>query len=425
MILVDMLLAISLAALFVSIIAESSLGARDLFYRARDREEAIDSASSTDHVLPYGNDRLETDRALAPKLSFTEVRAYPYIDLREAAGTPLCSADFLHGNAKAQISIAQINLPINMTIPLTDLEIRNGIAYVAADSNVAADPDLFILDIRDPDAPRLLSSISTGPGISAIALAGKRIFAAADSTAAQLHVIRIDSLASLALEAKFKLPLPYATATAPMAASIFYGTGKIYLGTTKWDGDEFDVIDVSNTVQPVKLGGFETNTKVNGIYVRNSIAYAASADQSQLRLIDIHDPTHPSLFNAFSPSGWQRQEGQVVDYFEDAVSFGRTSGGFDIPADHEAFTWATSSKASLMNPWSVNGPGGIYGIVTDRTHLFLGTRQTGKEFQIFSRSLLASMTYPLPASVRSMTCDNDSIYALGRAAPVVYRITFN
>ena len=240
-----------------------------------------------------------------------------------------------------------------------------------------------------------------------------------------MHVIRLDALSSPVLETKFKLPLPYATATAPFASSIFYDKDKIYLGTEKWDGDEFDIVDVSDPAHPAEVGGFETGTKINGIYIRNDIAYLADSDQYQLRLVDVHDPADPVLVNASSPSGWQRQEGQSLDLFEDSLSFARTSGGFDIPTDFEAFAWATTSLSSLMNPAQLNDPGGVYGIVTDRSHLFLGTRQSGKEFQIFDRSLLASTTFPLPASVQSMTCDDDSIYILGHTAPVIYQITFN
>lgn len=430
MILVDILLALTLAALFIAIITESSLQAHDLFYRARDRNAAIndliqEEASTSINSVWYGNDRIETDLN-SGDVDLEEVRAFPYSNIEDARGTPLCSVDFLHGNKPDSALITTIQLPVNQSIPLTDLQVRDGIAYVSADSTVNADPDLFIFDIHDSSAPKLLSSINTGPGISAITIAGKRIYAAARSTAAQLHVIRLDSLTSPVLEAKLKLPLPYATATAPFASSIFYDKEKIYLGTEKWDGDEFNVIDVSNPAQPAKIGGFETGTKLNAMHVRNDVAYVAGSDQYQLRLIDVSNPSNPALLNAFSPSGWERQEGEDVNSFEDSLNFGRTSGGYDIPTDPEAFAWASTSISTLANPSALNDPGGVYGIIADRAHLFLGTRQAGKEFQIFDRMLssVSSTTYPLPASVAAMTCDDDSMYVLGYTAPVIYQITF-
>jgi len=456
MILIDAILALSLGAIFIAIIAGSSLGSKQIFERAHARDKLIDLYESEkaafDGLMPYqarsiastsvsaiwyGNDRIETDidvvatdtMAAAPyeqKLAFKAVRMYPYADLKDAAGTPLCSVDFLKGHSISNASIIPIQLPVNQSVPLTDLQMRDGIAYVSADSSVASDPDLFVFDAHDPAQTRLLSSLNTGPGISAIALAGQRIYAAADSTAAQLHIIRLDSLASPILEKKFKLPLPYATATSPVSSSIFYESGLIYLGTEKWDGDEFDILDISNPLVPNKVGEADIGSKVNSVYVRNDAAYIASANQNQLELMDVHDPAHIWLMNSFSPSGWQRQEGEAIDLFEDTLSFGRTSGGFDIPADREAFTWATTSSANLANPFSMNDPGGVYGIIADRSHIFLGTRQAGKEFKIFDRSLssTSSSTFPLQASMQSMTCDGDSIYVLGRTSPVMYRITF-
>lgn len=457
MILEDVLIALALGSVFVAIVTGSSLGARDIYFRARDRDASLsalladqsmfghmapyearaDAVSSTSaRAIWYGNDRIETDMAVvatgtpssgsrAERIELEQVSAYPYSDMRDAVGTPLCSADFLHGKSASVPDIAAIQLPVSQTLPLTDLQVRDGVAYVSADSAASADPDILVFDIRDEKSPKLLSSINTGPGISSIAIAGRRIYAAAKSAAAQLHVVRLDSLASPVLEARFKLPLPYATATAPFASSIFYDRSKAYLGTEKWDGDEFDVVDVSDPARPAKIGGLDTGTKINGIYARNGIAYLAGADQYQLRIVDATDPTSPFLLNSFGPSGWQRQEGQKIDLFENALSFGRTSGGFDIPTDFEAFAWATTSLSSLANPAHANDPGGAYGIVADRRHIFLGTRQAGKEFKVFDRSLSVLATYPLPASVQSSTCDNDSIFVLGHTAPIIYRITFN
>lgn len=433
-ILVDVLLGLSLGAIFIGIITESSLNSQDVFNRSLERTHMLDEYSAHEYssrTYLYGNDRIETDMTASrtdtvqtfPSISFVGVKANS--DISSTGGTPLCSADFTHGQKNDQAKITPIQLPVSQTIPLTDFQVRDGIVYVSANSSVVSDPDLFIFDIHDMHNPKLLSSINTGPGISAITLAGKRIYAAADSTASQLHIIRMDSLTSLTLEDKFRLPLPYATATPSVATSIFYDSEKVYLGTSKWDGDEFNAIDVSNPSSPSKLGGLETGTQLNALYVHGGLAYTASSDQNQLRIIDVHDGAHPSLFTTFSPSGWQRQEGQTVDMFEGALGFGRTSGGFDIATDHELFTWSTTSSETLINPVSLNNPGGIYGIQMDRMYTFVGSRQLGKEFQILGKSFSeSSTTYPIPASVQAVTCDNDSIYVLGHSAPVVYQITF-
>ena len=444
MILVDILLALFLATVFTAIITDSSMGARQIFDRARVRQGILDafelsSSLASSSSRPFGNDRTEDDIA-----SFTKVRARdmasPGQKIIDSAGTPLCASDFSNSDLSrpidsSRISITPIMLPIDPLLPLTDLEVRDGIAYVSDDSSKASDPDLFVIDFRDENAPKVLSSIDTGPGIADIALAGDHIYAAAASTAAQLHVIRIDSLSSLALEKKYRLPPPYATATEPVGSSVFFDRNEVYLGTEKWDGNEFSVIDVSVPAQPTIVGGFETNSKVNDIFVRDGLAYVADSDQDQLRIIDVRKPEMPALAYAFAPSGWVRQEGETLSYFEDSLGLGRTSGGFNIINDHEAFTWAaaSSSDAFLSSPitvgayHSVDISGGVYGMVADRSHVYLATRQVNKEFQIFDRSLSTSTatSYSLPVAPQTLTCDGDHLYILAATAPVIYDISFH
>ncbi len=431
-ILIDILVALSLAILFVGIISESSQGAHDIFTYASGRNQLMDKyevGEFTEVQQPYGNERLEQTMTVPGGLQYNKVSALSYGNLDDAAGTPLCSVDFIDGS-KAP-TITAIHLPISSSLPLTHLEVRNGVVYVSADSATASDPDLIVFNILDVNNPTVLSSIDTGPGISAFSIAGKRIYAAAPSTAGQLQVIRMDSLSSLVLEKKFKLPLPYATATPALANSIFYNRNRIYLGTTKWDGDEFNAIDVSNPSLPMKLGGFEIGSIVNDIYVNGGLAYVASADMYQLRILSVEDPLHPTLANQFIPTGWQRQEGKVISMFENSLDYGRTSGGYNVTLDHEAFTWATTSSTTLANPVSIDVPGGVYGVLSDRFHIFLATRQTGKEFQIYDRSLtvnlnsLATSSYSLPVAPQSMACDNDKIYILAHGSPYIYEITFN
>jgi hypothetical protein len=436
MILIDILLALSLAAIFTTIVTESSVGARQVFDKANERAGLLDAyESSASSSRPYGNDRVETDliasTTSSQSIQFIKVGARDPLHIADSAGTPLCSVDFSdkniigsylspHSNA---IIITPIMLPINPLLPLTDLQVRNGIAYVSDDSSTASDPDIFIVDFKDRNNPKVLSSINTGPGIDAFAIAGARIYAAAASVVAQLHIIRMDSLNSLVLEKKYKLPPPYATATEPIASAIFFDKNKIYLGTEKWDGDELSIIDVSDPLSPVKISGLETGSKVNGIFVRDSLAYVADSDEKQLRIVDVSQPSAPMLTDSFSPSGWSRQEGKRVSLFEGALDFGRTSGGYNIITDHEAFERPATS--TIYN--SVDISGGVYGMIEDRSHVYLATRQVNKEFQIFDHSLstTTALAYSLPVAPQTLTCDGDHLYILAATAPVIYEVTFN
>lgn len=451
-ILVDIVIALALAALFVSIISESSQGGRSLFGRASERNQLMDeyeAGQSRVSLIPYGNDRTESIESVGSstipggmtagtydrhELAYDRVASMPYASLNDAAGTALCSVDFMKSAASqsgavhtGEPVITSVLLPIDPQTLLAHLEVRNGIAYISAFRGGGSYYHLLVVDIRDPANPAILARAYPTYGVPSFALAGKRLFTAVSSAAGQAQSNVIQSQRIVALEYKYRIPLPFATATPTVASSIFYDRGYIYLGTEKWDGDEFNIIDASVPAHLAKVSGFEIGSKVTSIYVKDGLAYVASADMDELRVIDVHDHAHPFVLASFVPTGWQRQEGEAVTLFEGAVNLARTSGGYDVPTDPEAYVWTTVSTTTLADYHSVNIPGGAYGIVADRSHVFLATRQAGKEFQIFDRALSAdsAVAYALPTEPQSLTCDNDRLYVLSHTAPYIYQISFN
>lgn len=448
--LIDILVAFSLTALFIVIMNNSSIEAREIFETAKIREQALGLFRDVSHPFEwYGNDMAETisnisvgasqnpkDQLIFHKIRglnnrnyFEEINSGSNLDI---GGPPICSVNF-DNSTSINLEINPILLTLDPSLPLTDLEVRNGIAYISADSTVSADPDLFIFDIKDPQNVRLISSLNTGPGLSSITLAGRRIYASAPSTAGQLHIIRLDSLDHPILENRYRLSLPYATATPALGSAIFYQSGQVYLGTEKWDGEEFNVIDLSNPLAPTKLGGYEIGSKVNDIFSYRGLTYVTGSSHDQLLVFDSTDPASSdpagsvmlNLVQTFSPSGWERQEGKIISFFEQKLGLGRTSGGFDLSSDHEAFVWATTSTSTLASFSSLNIPSGVYGFLQDRSYIYLATRQLNKEFQIWDQNLsTTTATFSLPIAPQTMTCDIDSIYILANRAPFIYKITF-
>jgi hypothetical protein len=473
-ILVDILLALSVSILFVSLMTQLTYGARDLFDRAQLRSELIDvyaahaddfadlkayqsrtitaltGESIVGRARPYGNERTEITVEVIPKneadslkfvsVGFNEPGAAPSL-----WGASLCSADFTRkevvGSYRYLTSIVTpqpglyastmkmdiINLPISATLPLTDLVVRNGLALISSDSASSGDPDLFVVDISSSTDPIIRSSLNTGPGIVAITVIGDHIFAAAASTASQLHVVRMNSPDFLVLEKKYQLPLPYATATPTVGSSIFSDSSRVYFGTEKWDGTEFNIFDAVTPHDPILIGSLEVGSKVNELYAHSRV-YAATAGKNQLMVIDISSTTVPSILTTVSPSGWQRQEGKSISYFEDKLRFGRTSGGFNIVTDHELFGWGTTTVQStnLSQPVSFDLSGGVYGVVSDRRYEYVISRQLGKELYIFDAafSTTTPVSISLPSPPLTMVCNGDSLYVLSKTSPTLYKINW-
>jgi hypothetical protein len=407
---------------------------------------AFSTTTITGYAYWYGNDRIQTDIMIftpAQSVIFSKVNAYPFSNSNDVAGAPLCSVDFAskeivgsHGFMNGLLpnpqiinpKITAILLPIDPSLSLTDIEVRNGIVYISTDSTKQSDPDILIIDTYDPLHTELISGLQTGPGISSITLSGNRIFAAVTSRTAQLQIIKMPNLSNPLIESSYKLPLPYATATPSLGSAVFAERDLVYLGTEKWEGDEFSIINISDPVQPRKIGGLEMGSKINAIYVRDGIAYVAASDQKQLWVVDVHDPTSPFVVNWYGPSGWERQEGKALFFFEDQLGFGRTSGGFNVKLDHELFKWGSSTMPFMYSPSnkSLDIAGGIYSIIMDRSFIYVAARQSEREFQVFNHTLATTTakTITLPSLPQTMTCDADFIYVLSSSAPVIYKIQF-
>ncbi len=361
-------------------------------------------ASSTLAKKPYGNDSQET--FLNP---FTLLQS----DYINAWGRDNCnprlSSSPIFDSAKINFYYpTSLNLGAGNTS--TDIEVRNGIAYLTADSASASSPDFYIIDMRNPTSPVILSSLNTGPGLAALEVAGPYAYVANMSSVSQLQVIDIRNRSAPFISATLKLPLPFASSTAPASSAIFYSRGIIYLGTEKWNGNEFAIIDVSQPSAPRSIGGFETNTLINDIYVRGDDAYLAASDSGQMRILDIQNPVSISQRATFSPSGWETQVGKSLSYFEGKLSLGRTTGGFNNTHNYEFFLFSTTSSPIAVEN-SKDVPGGIYGILLRPPFIYFATRSSGHEFQIWDDAM-SHVIYErsLGFLPHAMACDGQNIY---------------
>lgn len=357
------------------------------------------STSTPEYIGRFGNDT--RDILFEPLNRLTS-------DYSTAWGKDSCRARVNVDFSKFLLYSSGINTGIGVENPSTDIEVRNGIAYLTADSPTSSAHDFFIIDMRDPRVPSILSSITTGPGLSALDIAGPYVYTANIGTTNQLQIIDIHNRSTPIILSRYRLPLPRASSTAPFASAIFYDKGLIYLGTEKWEGHEFNIIDVANPASPQYLGSFETNTLVKNIYVRDGLAYVAGSDINQMRILDVQNPSSISLVANFSPSGWETQEGNIISFFEEQFSLGRTTGGFNNISNHELFIFSTTSMPTVR--FSRDIPGGVYGIVHRPPYIYLATHFLNKEFQVRDENMSIIFEKTLGFSPSAMSCDAQDFY---------------
>lgn len=404
---IEVMLAFSLIVLFALALTSLSLSMLSLHSQAESELQKIKATasdietSSTTKISLYGT---------YTKSLFLDPIKILHSNYGDSWGRDNCfpriSMNLNQGNVAQAFHTSGISLAGGNVS--TDIEARNGIVYLTADSSVSSASDFYIFDARASPA-QIVSSINTGPGLSALTVAGPYVFAASKSAINQLQVIDISNRQSPVLTVKIKLPPPLASSTMPFATSIYYDKGRIYLGTEKWDGNEFSVFDVSNPAAPNYIGGYKVGSIVEDIFVNDGFAYIATPEINQMRVLNVADPSSISLVGTFTASGWQTQEGKTLSFFEDRLALGRTVGGFNVATNHEIFMFSTSSP--LSKEFSHDIAGGVYGILLRPPYVYLATHSLGHEFQIWDTNLSNKVVdFSLGFNPASISCDVRTIY---------------
>lgn len=472
--LIDLIIALFLASIFVAVIANNTSTAKEIFEQSKIRLEHIDefekhqdlisnvkpravlALSTTTKISSqhYGNlfykNSISFESATTSTIGFDILVPQNTATEIPVNSTPFCAVNFANSqtigsyerylqenkinseNSLALLTpnIRKIHLPIDSNLNATSLLVKNNLAYITFDSVIQNDPDLIMMDLSSDEAT-IIDFINTGPGLLDLVLVGKYIYAVAPSTVGQLHIIMQSSQRKFSLVGRYRLPLPFATATPPVGSSLAYSSDQIYLGAEKWSGDELNILDIKDRENPTKVSGFEIDSKISSVYPIENLVYITASNIYQLSLLDISNSS-PILLTTFSPEGWQRQDGKAISLFEDKLKFGRTSGGFDMVNEYEYFDFASSSTTTLASYVATNYKGGVYDVIQDQIFSYFISRETDHEFSIVidgvDRSQISSSidrTISLPIIPQKMTCDQDKIYILAKQSPFIYEISFD
>ncbi len=322
----------------------------------------------------------------------------------------------------------------------TDIVVRHGMGYATADSAVQARDDVFVFDMRRNSTSSVtkadnVGSIHTGPGAAAVAMAGHYLYVANTSATNQFQVIDIADRSHPYVAARLKLPLPDASSSAPAARSIFYAKSRVYLGTEKWNGQEFAVIDVSYPPAPVYLGGFEVGSVVNSISVRDDRAYLAVADGGRVVILNVSSPSDIRQIDSFSPAGGSLENGNRIVFHHDELWFGRSGGGFNTTSYQELYRIASTSAGQAASILPVGHvPGGVRGVAVIDPYVFVaaggtgtsgGAGTSGGEIEVWQKdrgTLIGSI--PLGITPIAMSCDESDLYVVADVDGGIIRIHF-
>lgn len=253
----------------------------------------------------------------------------------------------------------------------TNITDVNGFAdyiIVSTDDVKKSRPDLTILkasssigysivgEAGDPgnNDLELVNSYDTGLGVTAMSLDYPYLFLGTKSANEQLQIYDISMPAQAKLIATSSLRTVAATTT-PVIRAIAYRAKDqtLHIGTEKWPGKEYNILDLSSTTQPILLGGLEIGSIVEDVYNTWPYTYISTGAQQQFMLVRTDNPvtlTNSNVLQSLSPPGWQVQEGSVIRRSGGQLWWGRTVGGFNNVRNHELFNFDVLSQLSSTSP---------------------------------------------------------------------------
>lgn len=238
----------------------------------------------------------------------------------------------IHNITSWQNAYLESSLAIDLTEPIntvgTSLAAKNNFIYLTADSPTQSKPDFFVINIADSTNPQIVASLETGPGLKTIHLVWPFAFTGNASVANQLQLIDVSNPNNPFLKSAFRLPGSYSTADAQVT-SVFYHQEKVYLGLRKSALAEFSIIDVSNKNSPELLGQFEFNTTVHDIFVRGGQAFVGTANDIELTVLDITNPTNIKIDGQFDAGG-ANGSGKTLAGWGTKMILGRAVGNQEL-----------------------------------------------------------------------------------------------
>ncbi len=355
---------------------------------------------------------------------------------REAAnGGDTCSSvlvgDWKNPQIESTISFSSLpGIPAS-TYVLTNVDAYQAKLYVTASKTTSAtDPTFFIFDINDPSHPLLLGKIdnasTVSTGLSAVAVANDYAYLAnaytgstpsctANNNCAQLQIVDISNAANPTLIKNIKVQESTSSGNLAAATDVLYSKDYLYLGLVKTaSGLEFNIFDISDLSNPIKVGGYSVGNGVNSILIKNDFAYIASPNTKELQILDISDRHNPTLAGSFNSSSGGGN-GKNIYLVGKKLYLGKTTGvGLDF---HILDSTDPNNTLKALGGVDVGTGNSVNGVIVRDYLSFLLTNKdlkilnTENPAAITSWSTLALPgTYDSSKSEPSMDCEGNRIF---------------
>jgi hypothetical protein len=376
----------------------------------------FDSSSSNESIDTYqklieGTSSLAAGFSLQPRTIVLQSLA---TDWQHAEGATTC--DLSATDTWKSLNIGG-SIDLGNGNNATALAARGKYVYLTANSATKTASDFFVIDVSDTSHPFIVAQLDTGPGATAIKVAGNYAYVGNSSINAQLQIIDIRDPTSPTLVSSFKIPGNYSDETT-IPNSLFFYDSRLYLGTKKSQIAEFHVIDVSDASAPKELGSYEMNAQVNDMFVEKTptatLAYVATPIASQLTILDVSDPANIKNVGGFVAPG-SSEHGKSIYFAGSILYFGTTKN--IASSSGNIYELDVSNPLHIFASSAIPIGASVDGLVGSGSLLFAETENVADNFQIWNVTdsshpyRQASSIISFPSAPTGLACSGNNFYA--------------
>ncbi|MDH5256526.1 MAG: hypothetical protein OEX07_00915 [Gammaproteobacteria bacterium] len=261
--------------------------------------------------------------------------------------------------------------------------IENDILYVADWFS-----GLHLYDIRNPFAPRLLSSFHTPGSPKGVVVRNGIAFVADDD-----HGLQIINVSN-PREPVFVSEIPLSG----LAYTMKLIDNLLYIASHRGG---FHIVDVSKPEKPILISTYDTPGKAWALEYKNGLLYVAD-DSTGLMVFDVKDSTRPALISQFNPGGFA--EDVILKNNKAYVAF------FDLGL----FILDITDPQNLKQLANISTPGNARGIEIKENLLYLASWEAGVQLIDISNDHAPKMIghYDTKGAVWGLSVQNKIIYAM-------------
>lgn len=201
------------------------------------------------------------------------------------------------------------------------IQARGGMAYIYREprDNAPSSNMLEVFNISDPSAPLILGSLGFGGNYIALNFCLHNDLAVfPDMNSPSLRLVSIANPADLHLVGSVEMPTERSNSVDAVGTRVFVAG----------EGQGLLVYDISNPSNPTLLSSFDTDGKVRAVTVRNGFAFISDGFTG-VKVVDVQDPVHPSLWGYYNTPGFPWDE-QSVTVNENTIFVADGEGGLSI-----------------------------------------------------------------------------------------------